>query len=76
MPPLPKREVDEWLDLVNYDELNSGHYLPGTFALKFMNFIKLVNGGEGEQNLTPVVHLAMLDQIAGNKQRIANLCAR
>lgn len=71
-----KRTVDEWLDLVDYGSLNSGHYLPGTFALKFMNFIKLVNGEEGEQNKTPVVHLAMLDQIAGKKERIANLCAR
>lgn len=76
MSALPKHTVDEWLDLVDYNALNSGHYLPGTFALKFMNFIKLVNGQEGEQNLTPVVHLAMLDQIAGSKTRIANLCFR
>lgn len=73
---LIKQTVDEWLNQVNYDELNSGHYLPGTFALKFMNFVKLVNGEEGEQNLTPVVHLAMLDQLSGQKKRIANLCAR
>jgi predicted phage terminase large subunit-like protein len=72
----PKRTVDEWLDIVDYNELNSGHYNPGTFALKFMNFIKLVNGAEGEQSLTPVVHLAMLDKIGGQRQRIANLCAR
>lgn len=73
---LIKRTVDEWLDSVDYGALNSGSYMPSTFALKFMNFIKLVNGGQGEQNLTPVVHLAMLDQIAGKKSRIANLCAR
>lgn len=71
-----KKTVDEWLNSVNYGYLNSGHYLPTPFALKFMNFIKLVNGAEGEQNKTPVVHLAMLDQIAGKKERIANLCAR
>jgi phage terminase large subunit-like protein len=76
MKALPKHSVDEWLDMVDYDGLNSGHYLPGAFALKFMNFIKLVNGQEGEQNKTPVVHLAMLDQIAGTKKRIANLCFR
>lgn len=71
-----QKTVDDWLDEVNYESLNSGHYLPGTFALKFMNFIKMVNGEEGEQNLTPVVHLAMLDLIAGTDTRIANLCAR
>ena len=73
---LMKKTVDEWLDTVNYGGLNSGHYLPSAFALKFMNFIKLVNGSQGEQNLTPVVHLAMLDKIAGKRQRTANLCFR
>jgi len=73
---LVKQPVDDWLDQVDYDALNRGHYVPSAFALKFMNFIKLVNGDEGEQNLTPVVHLAMLDEIAGSKKRIANLCAR
>ena len=73
---ITKQSVDDWLNDVNFGELNSGQYMPTTFALKFMNFIKLVNGDEGEQNLTPVVHLAMLDQMAGQKKRIANLCAR
>ena len=73
---IPQRSVDEWLDQVDYDYLNSGHFMPDLFALKFMNFIKLVNGGEGEQHLTPVVHLAMLNQIGGTKERIVNLCAR
>lgn len=71
-----KQTVDEWLNQVDYSKLNEGHYLPGNFALKFMNFIKLVNGKEGEQNNTPVVHLAMLDQVEGQKQRIANLVFR
>lgn len=71
-----KKSVDEWLDSVNYADLNSGHYLPGKFALKFMNFIKLVNGDEGEESKTPVVHLAMLDKIEGKKQRIVNLMFR
>jgi predicted phage terminase large subunit-like protein len=73
---LIRQGVDDWLNQINYDELNSGHYLPTAFALKFMNFIKLVNGAEGEENKTPVVHLAMLDQIAGKKRNIANLCFR
>ncbi|MBL1322162.1 MAG: hypothetical protein COA63_014055 [Methylophaga sp.] len=68
--------VDEWLDMVDYDSLNEGSYVPSEFALSFVNFIKLVNGSEGESDKTPVVHLKMLDKIAGKKQRIANLCAR
>lgn len=75
-PELMRQSVDDWLNQVDYHELNSGHYMPSEFALKFMNFIKLVNGAEGEQNKTPVVHLAMLDEIAGQKKRIANLCFR
>lgn len=73
---LIKQPVDTWLNNVDYGELNAGHYMPTAFALKFMNFVKLVNGEIGEQNLTPVVHLAMLDQMAGQKKRIANLCFR
>ena len=73
---LIKQPVDDWLNQVDYKNINTGNYVPSTFALNFMNFIKLVNGGEGEQNLTPVVHLMMLDEIAGTKKRIANLCAR
>jgi predicted phage terminase large subunit-like protein len=73
---LIKQDVDTWLNEVDYADLNNGTYVPSAFALKFLNFVKLVNGSEGEQHLTPVVHLMMLDQIAGKKVRIANLCAR
>ena len=76
MADLPKRTVDEWLDLVDYSYLNSGHYKPSAFALKMMNFIKLVNGTEGEQNKTPVMHLAMMDQMAGTKENVVNLVFR
>ncbi len=71
-----KKTVDEWLDEVNYYEFNHGNYQPSEFALKYVNFIKLVNGVEGEANKTPVMHLKMLDQIAGSKENIANLCFR
>lgn len=73
---LIKQELDEWLDQVSYAELNSTSYVPSTFALTFMNFIKLVNGGEGESHKTPPVHLKMLDKIAEPSQYIANLCFR
>lgn len=42
-----------------------------------MNFIKLVNGEQGESHKTPPVHLAMLDKLAKPKRNaIANLCFR
>ncbi len=73
---LVRQTVDEWLNQVDYGTLNSGHYVPSLFALNFMNFIKLVNGGIGEENKTPVVHLVMLDQMAGKRENIANLVFR
>lgn len=73
---LVRQTVDEWLNQVDYDRLNTSSYLPSIFSLNFMNFIKLVNGGEGEENKTPVVHLAMLDQMGGTTENIANLVFR
>lgn len=80
--PLPttslhrKQTVDAWLDQVDYAFLNDGSYQPSPFALKFVNFIKLVNGEQGESHPSPVVHMAMLDKLAGKKTRLANLCSR
>lgn len=74
--PLIKQELDDWLDQVSYAKLNSPDYLPSEFSLIFMNFIKLVNGTEGESHKTPPVHLAMLDKVVGPSQYIANLCFR
>jgi predicted phage terminase large subunit-like protein len=76
-PTLIKQELDSWLNQVNYRELNSNSYQPTEFALTFMNFIKLVNGGEGETHETPPVHLKMLDKVVQSKSKyIANLCFR
>lgn len=73
---LRKQSLDDWLDQVEYGPLNSSQYMPSEFALTFMNFIKLVNGVEGESNRTPPVHLKMLDKIAEPSSYIANLCFR
>lgn len=74
---LIKQDLDDWLDQVSYSKLNSSEYVPTEFALIFMNFIKLVNGAEGESHKTPPVHLAMLDKIVTSPvDRIANLCFR
>lgn len=71
-----KKALDEWLDEVDYAWLENGGYTPSTFALLFMNFIKLVNGDTPEDHKTPPVHLAMLDKMVGEKDYIANLCFR
>ncbi|MDR5839333.1 hypothetical protein [Caballeronia sp. LZ034LL] len=74
---LVKQELDVWLDQVNYQELNSLSYKPSEFALTFMNFIKLVNGEQGESHKTPPVHLKMLDKVVDSQSDyIANLCFR
>ena len=76
MSPLIKQTVDDWLNSVDYNILNEGNYVPSDFSLQMLNFVKLVNGEAGEENKTPVVHLRMLDEVAGQKQNIANLCWR
>jgi len=73
---LVKQSLDEWLDGVSYTQLNSAAYIPTEFALTFMNFIKLVNGEQGESHKTPPVHLKMLDKVVEPSQYIANLCFR
>lgn len=70
------KDLDTLLDEVSYEYLNSSAYVPSNFALTFMNFIKLVNGKEGEANKTPPVHLAMLDKMDSPDKRIVNLLFR
>lgn len=71
-----KRNLDEWLDNVDYKELANGKYIPSQFALQFVSFIKLVNGSQGESNKTPPVHLKMLDKLVENSDHVANLIFR
>lgn len=66
--------VEEWLDTVSYEVDKS--YVASLFAFEFVNFIKLVNGAQGESNKTPVLHYRMLDQVAGPTPRIANMVHR
>lgn len=69
------KTVDEWLNSVSYAE--DPNYIPSKFAVAFVNFIKLVNGGAGEENVTPVLHLKMLDQIdKADSRKIANMVHR
>lgn len=71
-----KQSIDDWLNQVDYNYLNNGTYLPSEFSLLFMNFIKLVNGAQGESSKTPVMHLAMLDKAVSSSRDIVNLCFR
>jgi predicted phage terminase large subunit-like protein len=73
---LGRKSVDDYLNEVDFDWLNNGGYIPSRFSLEFMNFIKLCNDGRGEDNKTPVMHLAMLDKLGTTKKKITNLCAR
>lgn len=72
--PYPKKLVIEWLNEVEYKE--DLYYIPDAFALEFVNFIKMVNGTEGEENASPVTHFRMLDNVHGPDQKVVNLCAR
>lgn len=72
-----QKSLDEWLNEVDYSDLNNGSYVPSEFALIYMNFIKLVNGKQGESHKTPPVHLKMLDKLASSTSHmVANLCFR
>lgn len=68
------KTVEQWLNTVDYS--NNQFYIPTDFALDFINFVKLVNGGEGEENKTPVLHYKMLDHLVSNNNRIANMVHR
>jgi predicted phage terminase large subunit-like protein len=66
--------VDDYLNATDYSI--HPEYVPSDFALEFVNFIKLVNGEDGEENKTPLVHYYMLDTLTNNGRRILNMCHR
>jgi len=68
------QSVDAYLDEVSFADDSA--YQPSDFALEFINFIKLVNGSSGEENLTPVLHYKMLDQVKGQRSNICNMLFR
>lgn len=67
-------QVEDYLNAISYKE--DPNYRPSLFALGFIAFIKAVNGGEGEENVSPVIHYKMLDTITNNGKNIINLCHR
>ena len=67
-------KVEDYLNKTDYSVATD--YVPSDFALEFVTFIKLVNGEQGEEHLTPLVHYRMLDTITEGGRRIINLCHR
>ena len=67
-------KVEDYLNQTNYKI--DPKYVPSEFALEFITFIKLVNGAQGEEHKTPLVHYYMLDTITHGGTRIINLCHR
>lgn len=67
-------KVEDYINSTNYSV--DPKYVPSEFALEFITFIKLVNGAEGEEHKTPLVHYHMLDTLTKGGSRIINLCHR
>lgn len=67
-------KVEDYLNNTDYSD--DPNYVPSEFALEFVTFIKLINGAQGEENKTPVVHYKMLDTITLGGRRVINLCHR
>lgn len=73
MTDITQKTVEEYLRSVSYTDDPS--YVPSDFALEFITFIKLVNGAEGEENKSPVLHYKILDNVIDGN-RTANMCHR
>ena len=70
-----EKTVEEYLNSTNYKIDPS--YVPSLFALNFVNFIKLVNGTEGESHKTPAIHFKMLDTLVSDGDLdVINMCHR
>lgn len=67
-------KVEDYLNATDYDVDPS--YVPSEFALEFVTFVKLVNGTQGEEHKTPLVHYYMLDTLTERGSRVINLCHR
>jgi predicted phage terminase large subunit-like protein len=68
------KTIEDLLNEVDYSQL--AIYLPTPFALKFVNFVKIVSSTTPEENLTPIIHLMMLDKVPTMDRRVINLCFR
>ena len=67
-------KVEDYLNNTKY--VIDPSYVPSDFALEFITFIKLINGTQGEEHKTPLVHYYMLDTLTNGGKRVINLCHR
>lgn len=70
------KTVTAYLNEISYEV--DPDYVPSEFALEFVNFIKLVDGGDSE-NKTPVVHYHMVDGFVEDDEEgldLINMCHR
>ena len=58
--------LEKLLREVDYVKMGQ-NYIPSTFAIKFINFVKMVNGEEGEENISPLFHYDILDTVHKEK---------
>jgi predicted phage terminase large subunit-like protein len=70
------KKVVDYLAELSYEP--DPNYIPSEFAISFVNFIKLVNGEEGEEHSTPPVHYRMLDTLVHRDptKDVINMCHR
>lgn len=71
---MSKKTVDDFLNEIDYRELEN--YVPTTFAISYINFVKMVNAGKEDIQSSPTLHYKMIDGLVGKKTHIANLCSR
>lgn len=68
------KTVEEYLNEISYEV--DPNYVPSDFALQFIIFIKLVEGGNPE-NKSPVVHYYIIDNfVAEDDKDVINMCHR
>lgn len=67
------KTVDDFLNEVNYEELNK--YIPSTFSIQYLNFLKVISAGQ-QMDSSPPVHYKMIDGLCDKRQYLANLCSR
>lgn len=74
MEKVKDKKVEDYLREVDYRKYEE--MVPSAFAIEFINFIKLVNGAQGEENKSPVFHYRMIEPLGSKYQNVVNLCYR
>lgn len=69
------KTVEDYLKEVDYQRM-AEEYIPSPFAVKYLNFIKMVNAGKDDIQTSPLMHYKMADSLITRKQKVVNLCFR